>query len=103
MSDNNFSKEFYERWEHLLSDIDMEEVPLNFVKEIIIRFDHNKENVSFNIKKMRQDQVPVKEIEKSLQTFLNSNDEDVISVDFQLDVEEVASTVSKKVTKILGQ
>ncbi len=103
MSDNNFSKEFYERWEHLLSDIDMEEVPLNFVKEIIIRFDNNKENVSFNIKKMRQDQVPVKEIEKSLQTFLNCNDEDVISVDFQLDVEEVASTVSKKVTKILGQ
>ena len=52
MSDNNFSKEFYERWEHLLSDIDMEEVPLNFVKEIIIRFDHNKENVSFNMSKI---------------------------------------------------
>lgn len=103
MSDNSFSKEFYERWEHLLSDIDMEEVPLNFVKEIIIRFDNDKENVSFNIKKMRQDQVPVKEIEKSLQTFLNCNDEDVMSVDFQLDVEEVASTVSKKVTRILGQ
>jgi hypothetical protein len=103
VSDNNFSKEFYERWEHLLSNIDMEEVPLNFVKEIIMKFDNNKENVSFNIKKMRQDRVPVKEIEKSLKTFLNCNDEDVIRVDFQLDVEEVASIVSKKVTKILGK
>ena len=99
---NDFSKDFYDRWEHLLSDIDMEEVPLRFVKEIIIRFP-DKDSVSFNIKKLREQEVPVKEIEKSLQEFLNFNDDDVVSVDFQLDVEAVATTVSKKVTKILGK
>jgi hypothetical protein len=99
---DNFSKDFYERWEHLLSDIDMEEVPLGFVKEIILRF-QDKDGISFNIKELRDQAIPVKEIEKSLQEFLSFNDEDVVSVDFQLDIEAVATTVSKKVTKILGK
>lgn len=100
MSDN-FSKEFYERWSHLLSDIDMDTVPLRFVEKITIKLE-NDEVVVFHIAELLEKQVPVKKIEKQLQKFLDKNVETHDGVDFHLNVKAVAETVTKKVSKILG-
>lgn len=97
---DNFSKEFYEKWEHLISDIDIEEVPIFFVREVVVNF-QDKEPVKFNIKSLIEKKIPIFQIESQIQNFLDKT-EDVYSVDFQLDIEAVAKTVTKKVSKLLG-
>ena len=100
MPNDNFSSDFYERWQHLLSDIEMDEVPLRFVKQVIVNLE-NAEPVVFDLIEL-QKKITVSEIEKRLQKFLDKNSEKVEGVDFLLNVHAVADTVTKKVSKILG-
>lgn len=100
MSDSNFSKEFYDRWNHLLSDIDMDQVPLRFVEKISVNLENN-ETVDFNISNLFNEKVPVRQIEKKIQKFLDKHQDRVDGVDFHLNVKAVADTVTKKVSKIL--
>lgn len=100
MSKDNFSSEFYERWQHLLSDIDIDQVPLRFVDKIIVKLE-NSETVDFDITGLLKKKTPVKQIEKKIQMFLDKHSEQVDGVDFHLNVRAVADTVTKKVSKIL--
>ena len=98
---SHFSKEFYEKWNHLLSDIDMETVPLQFIEKITVKLD-NDETVIFDIATLIQKKVSVKKIEKQLLKFLDKHFEAHDGVDFHVNILAVADTVTKKVSKILG-
>lgn len=100
--DPKFSNEFYERWEHLLEDIDMSEVPLKFVREINVNLIDGMV-VTFDIKKMISDKLSTREIETSVEEYLTENDDMVNNIDFLIDVRAVADEVTGKVSKILDK
>lgn len=95
-----FSEEFYERWQHLLDDIDMQEVPLTFVNNIVVNLS-NGETVDFNIPVMIKDKLTTREIERVIERFLAEHDEFVSNIDFHIDIEAVAREVSIKTSKLL--
>lgn len=102
MPDPGFSNEFYERWEHLLEDIEMNEVPLKFVREINVNLTDGMV-VSFDIKKMISDKLSTREIENTVEEYLVEHDEVVHNIDFLIDIVALADEVTGKVSKILDK
>jgi hypothetical protein len=102
VSDPKFSDEFYERWEHLLEDIEMIELPLKFVREINVNL-MDGTVIKFDVSKMILDKLSTREIEYSIEEYLLENDDIVNNIDFHIDVKAVAEEVSGKVSKILDK
>lgn len=101
MTDSKFSEEFYDRWQHLLEDIEMTDVPLRFVKHISVNLSDSS-IVRFEVSNMLQDKLTVDEIEFAIEEFLAENDEHVANIDFHINIGEVAEEVTKKVKRLLG-
>lgn len=97
-----FSDEFYDRWQHLLEDIDMNDIPLEFVREISVNTGDGG-IISFDVKALIAKGMKVKEIEKIIEEFLSDNDEEVQNIEFHINVKAVADEVTYKVSKILDK
>ena len=97
-----FSDDFYERWHHLLEDIDMSEVPLKFVREITVHLT-DESTVTFDIMTMFAQKTPVAKIEAAIEQFLEENNDEVENIHFHINVEELANTVTEKVDKLFGK
>ena len=102
MPDPTFSDEFYDRWQHLLEDIEMSDVPLEFVREISVNLSSGNV-VTFDIQTMLGKNYTVSEIEETVETFLAENDEEVGNIEFHINVKAVADEVTDRVSKILDK
>lgn len=100
-NENNFSDDFYHRWQHLLKDIEVEEIPTKFVKDVTVSL-KDSEPQRFNLLEMFEKKMSVKKIESVIQKFLNENESRVLGVDFNLNLHAISEAVTKKVSKILG-
>jgi hypothetical protein len=100
--DPTFSDEFYDRWQHLLEDIEMSDVPLEFVREISVNLSSGNV-VTFDIQTMLGKNYTVSEIEETVETFLAENDEEVGNIEFHINVKAVADEVTDRVSKILDK
>jgi hypothetical protein len=100
--DPTFSDEFYDRWQHLLEDIEMSDVPLEFVREISVNLSSGNV-VTFDIQTMIGKNYTVSEIEETVETFLAENDEEVGNIEFHINVKAVADEVTDRVSKILDK
>ena len=95
-----FSDEFVEKWEHIIRDVDITEVPLECLKKVVIRLDGRKQK-TINIQLLKRQGYEFDDIEKILNTTLNQLDENIKDVDFIVDVEMVAEIVQPATDKIL--
>ena len=100
--DPKFSDEFYDRWQHLLEDIEMSDVPLEFVREISVNMDDGTV-VSFDIATMVAKKIKVTKIEEMIETFLAEHDDEVGNIEFHINIRAVAEEVTDKVSKILDK
>jgi hypothetical protein len=100
--EENFSDEFYSRWQHLLEDIDMSEIPLPFIKEITANLAGGG-TIDFNISEMIAKNMTTDEIEQVIQEFLDSEDYDVVNLEFHINVRKVADEVTHRTAKILDE
>lgn len=80
----------------------MTEIPLNFVSEISVNLKNN-EVVAFDIAAMRNKRLSSREIERTIEAFLEETGDDVGNIEFHINIKQVADTVTKKVTKLLDQ
>lgn len=102
MSEDKFSDEFYDRWQHLLEDIEMNDIPLQFVREIAVNM-KDGEVISFNISKMIRDRLKTRDIEQAIEEFLEHHDDEIGNVNFHINVQAVAEEVTDRVSKILDK
>ena len=96
------SEEFYDRWEHLLADIEMNEVPLKFVREIAVNMIEG-DVVLFDVASMLAKKLSCSDIEDAVEQFLLENDDAVEKIDFHIDIKAVATEVTHRTSKILGK
>jgi hypothetical protein len=89
------------RWESILAEADIKSIPVSFLKEVNIRMMDGTEEI-FNIKSLKKRGLKVKEIEALLEAFVDKHDDDIDTLDFILNVEELAKVVSKKTKRLLG-
>lgn len=97
-----FSDEFYDRWQHLLEDIEMSEIPMNFVRDITVNTTDGQ-LINFDVSALLDKGLKVEEIEAIIEGFLLDNDEDVLNIEFHINIKAVADEVTTKVSKILDR
>ena len=95
-----FSDEFLERWEHIIDDVDITDVPLECIKKVIVKL-HGKRQRTINLALLRRQGLEFDEIETILTRTLTELGEQVRDVDFILDVGAIATIVQPETDKLL--
>ena len=95
-----FSEEFVEKWEHIIRDVDITEVPMECLKKVVIRLGGRKQK-TINIQLLKRKGFDFDEIELMINRTLNELDHTIEDVEFVVDVEMVAGIVQPATDKLL--
>ena len=95
-----FSEEFLSKWEHIVNEVAMTEVPLECIKKVVIKL-NNKSQKTINLQRLKKQGLDVDELEVVLTRTLIELGDDVRDVDFVIDVGAVAELVQPETDKIL--
>jgi len=94
------SPEFVNKWEHILEDVEKNNIPIQFIKKLIIKLQGKKQQ-TVNIMKLLQQGLDPEQIEEALSRKLHELDESVVSIDFILNVQSIADTVQPTTDELL--
>lgn len=95
-----FSDEFIQKWEHIISDVDVTEVPLECLEKVVIRLKGNRQR-TINIKKLKRQGLDLDYIEDYVNTTLGELDPNIRDVEFSVDVSMVAELVQPQTENLL--
>ena len=95
-----FSNEFLERWEHIIDDVDITDVPLECIKKVVVKL-YGKKQRTINLDLLRRQGLDFNEIETVMSRTLADLGEAVRDVDFILDVGAIATIVQPETDKLL--
>ena len=95
-----FSDEFLERWEHIIDDVDITDVPLECIKKVVVKL-YGKKQRTINLDLLRRQGLDFNEIETVMTRTLTELGDEVRDVDFILDVGAIATIVQPETDKLL--
>jgi hypothetical protein len=95
-----FSDEFLEKWEHLINDVDITEVPLECIKKIVIKLE-NRRTKTINIQTLRRQGLNEEQLELAVNQILSDYTDQMMDLDFIVDVPAVAGIVQQHTDEIL--
>jgi hypothetical protein len=96
------SPEFIAKWEHILEDVEKQKIPIQFIKKLIIKLE-GKRQQTINISRMLDQGLEPDQIEEAVSRKLFELDEQVISVEFVLNVQSIAETVQPETDRLLNK
>lgn len=96
------SPEFIAKWEHILENVEKQKIPIQFIKKLIIKLQGKKQQ-TLNISKMLDQGLDPDQIEEAVSRKLFELDEQVISVEFVLNVQSIADTVQPETDRLLNK
>lgn len=99
--DVNPKDERLSRWESILAEADISEIPMDFLKEISIKMNDDTLKV-FDIEELLKFGLTIKEIENKVKDFMEDFDEDIDTIDFHINIEALADVVDNKTKGLLG-
>jgi hypothetical protein len=95
-----FSDEFLAKWEHIVNDVDITDVPLECIKKVVIKFGGRRQK-TINLSVLKKQGLDIDEIELVLNRTLSEHSDDIRDVDFIVDVQAVADLVQPETDKLL--
>jgi hypothetical protein len=96
-----FSDEFLDKWEHIINEVQMTEVPLECIKKVVIRLQDKKQK-TVNLATLRKQGLDIDEIEIVLTRTLTEIGDQVRDIDFVVDAGLVAEMVQPETDKLLN-
>ena len=96
------SPEFIEKWEHILEDVEKNKIPVQFIKKLIVKL-QGKRQQTINVEKFLQQGLEPDQIEDAVSRKLNELDDQIVSVEFILNVQNIADTVQPETDRLLGK
>jgi hypothetical protein len=96
------SPEFLKKWSHILEDVDKRAIPIEFIRKLIIKLERRKQH-TINIEKMLKQGFDSEEVEDSVSNKLLELDDQVVSIEFILNVESIAEVVQPETEKLLSK
>jgi hypothetical protein len=94
------SPDFFKKWEHIIDDVDKQKIPVEFIKKLIIKM-QGKRQQTINIKKFLDQGLTPEQIEDAVSRKLYEHDNQIISVEFVLNIESIAETVQPETDRLL--
>ena len=95
-----FSDEFIQKWEHIIRDVDVTEIPLECLKKVVIRLAGRKQK-TINIQLLKRRGHNFDDIEAMINRAFDELDLIITDVEFIVDVELVAEIVQPATDKLL--
>jgi len=96
------SPEFLDKWSHILDNVDKRAIPIEFIKKILIKLEGRKQH-TINIERMIKQGLETHEIEDAVSSKLIQLDDQVVSIEFGLNVENIAEVVQPETDKLLSK
>lgn len=96
------SPEFVAKWEHIIEDVEKTKIPVQFIKKIIVKLQGKRQN-TINIEKFLQQGLEPDQIEEAVGRKLHELDEEIVSVEFILNVKTIADAVQPETDKLLNR
>jgi hypothetical protein len=94
------SPEFIRQWEHIIDDVDKQKIPVEFISKLVIKLE-GKRQQTINIKRFLSQGLEPSQIEEAVSRKLAEYDDDIVSVEFVLNIESIAETVQPETDKLL--
>ena len=96
------SPEFIKKWEHILEDVEKQKIPVQFIKKIVVKL-QGKRQQTINVEKFLSQGLDPEQIEDAVGRKLHELDDEIASVEFILNVQNIAETVQPETDKLLGR
>jgi hypothetical protein len=96
------SPEFVEKWEHILEDVEKQKIPVQFIKKLIIKL-QGKRQQTINVERFLRQGLEPEQIEEAVSRKLNELDDDIVNIEFILNVQSIAQVVQPETDKLLGR
>jgi hypothetical protein len=96
------SPEFSKKWERLLEDVDKQSIPIEFIRKLVIKL-YGKKQQTINIEKLMKQGLAPDMVEEIVNNKLTELDEDVIRIEFVLNVQSIANTVQPETDRLLNK
>jgi hypothetical protein len=95
------SPELFEKWEHIIDDVEMTKLPLEFVKKLILTLDGRKQKKTINVRTLLKQGLDIDEIKHVVARQLDEYDDRMVSIEFILDIESIAEIVQPETDQLL--
>jgi hypothetical protein len=96
------SNELYNKWQNILEDVEKSKIPIQFIKKIILKF-QGKRQQTINIQTLLKQGLEPEEVEEIVNRKLIELDQQIVNLEFILNVENIADTVQPETDKLLGK
>lgn len=94
------SPDFLKKWEHIIEDVDKQKIPVEFIKKLVIKM-KGKRQQTVNIKRFLDQGLAPEQIEEAVSRKLSEYDNEILSVEFVLNIESIAETVQPETDRLL--
>ena len=95
------SPEFIEKWEQLLGDVEMQRIPIEFIKKLVLKLEGKRQH-TINIERLINQGLEPEEIEDVIGRKLYSLQDEIVRMDYVLNVKHIAETVQPETDKMLN-
>lgn len=95
------SPEFIKKWDRLLADVDKQKIPVHFIKKLVLKLQGKKQH-TINIQRLINQGILSENIEEMLSRKLIELDDEILGIEFILNVEIIAETVQPETDKLLN-
>jgi acid phosphatase class B len=96
------SPDFLKKWEHIIEDVDKQKIPVEFIKQLVRKMT-GKRQQTINIKRFLDQGLAPEQIEEAVSRKLSEHDEQILSVEFVLNIESIAETVQPETDRLLSK
>ena len=94
------SPEFIQKWERLLDGVDKQQVPVEFIKKLVLKLE-GKRQKTINIERFLSQGLEPEEIEDAISRQLIKLDDEVVAIEFILNLQSIAETVQPETDQLL--
>lgn len=94
------SPEFLDKWEHIIDDVEKKNIPLNFIKKIIVKLEGKKQQ-TINIEKLLSQGLDLSQLEEVINKKLDELDPIITTIEFILNIQMIADTVQPTTDELL--
>ena len=95
------SPNFFDKWEHILEGVEKNRIPIQFVKKIVLKL-RGKRQHTININSLIRQGLDPNHIEELVNKKLYELDDDIVNLEFILNIESIAETVQPETDRILS-
>ena len=92
--------ELFEKWEHIIQDVEKSKIPVEFIKKLIVKLQGRRQR-TINVRLLLEQGMEPDEIEEAISMKLEEYDDEMISIEFVLDIENIAEIVQPETDNLL--